>query len=52
MCVVVLCCFVSLAVQDIKQCVTRAGGVRRFYKLDFAARIIGEFVPSTSRSRR
>lgn len=41
------------AVQDIKQCVTRAGGVRRFYKLDFAARIMDDFLPSSaSRGRR
>eukprot|EP00752_Nemacystus_decipiens_P007841 g7006.t1 len=39
--------------RDIKQCVTRAGGVRRFYKLDFAARIMDDLMPSsTSRTRR
>ncbi|CAN0493903.1 unnamed protein product [Ectocarpus sp. 12 AP-2014] len=38
--------------RDIKQCVTRAGGVRRIYKLDAAARVVDDFVSSNASSRR
>ncbi|CAM9502864.1 unnamed protein product [Ectocarpus fasciculatus] len=38
--------------RDIKQCVTRAGGVRRIYKLDAAARVVNDFAASGASSRR
>ncbi|CAM9166710.1 unnamed protein product [Ectocarpus sp. 8 AP-2014] len=38
--------------RDIKQCVTRAGGVRRIYKLDAAARVVDDFASSNASSKR